>query len=187
MNDSIRVTRRSRHQRPSAARATAVITAITAAALLAAACSGSPASTSGNKGGSASAPSALSLSRCMRSHGIPNFPDPNGSGQIPNETAQQLGVSDSRLHAAAGACQYLSPKQPPAALTAQDEQDYLRATACMRSHGIPNFPDPTFPGGHVNLNIPSSIDTSSQQFTRARQTCEKLIPAGLPYSGSEVG
>ena len=54
----------------------------------------------------------------------------------------------------------------------------------MRSHGIANFPDPTFPGGHVNLpHIPSSIDTKSRQVTQAAQTCTKLIPAGLPYSG----
>jgi hypothetical protein len=188
MNNSIRVMRRPWRAWPPAARAAAAISAMAAAALLAAACSGSPSSTgsrgSPNAGGSASSPSALGFSRCMRSHGIPDFPDPNGSGQIPDETAQQLGVSDSRLHAAAGACQSLSPKQQPAPLTAQEQQDYLKAAACMRSHGITNFPDPTFPGGQANLNIPSSIDTSSEQFNQARQTCEKLIPAGLPYSGA---
>jgi hypothetical protein len=52
----------------------------------------------------------------------------------------------------------------------------------MRSHGITNFPDPTFPGGRVNLPIPASIDTKSVQFTQAAQTCIKLIPAGLPGS-----
>jgi hypothetical protein len=52
----------------------------------------------------------------------------------------------------------------------------------MRSHGITNFPDPTFPGGHVQGAIPSSIDTKSRQFTQAAQTCAKLIPAGLPDS-----
>ena len=57
----------------------------------------------------------------------------------------------------------------------------------MRSHGITNFPDPTFSGGRVNLSIPPSIDTSSRQFTQAAQTCTKLIPAGLPYSGSGAG
>jgi hypothetical protein len=68
------------------------------------------------------------------------------------------------------------------ALTAQEQQDYLKAAACMRSHGITDFPDPTFPGGRVNFSIPASIDTKSRQFTQAARTCTKLIPAGLPYS-----
>jgi hypothetical protein len=191
MNYSTRLMRRPRRARPPAARAAAAIIATAAVALLAAACSGSPSATgpggSPNAGGSASSPSALGLSRCMRSHGIPDFPDPNGRGQIPEETAQQLGVSDSRLHTAASACQSLSPKQLPAPVTAQEQQDYLRAAACMRSHGITNFPDPAFSGGGVHLNIPSGIDTSSQQFNQARQACEKFIPAGLPYSGSQSG
>lgn len=54
----------------------------------------------------------------------------------------------------------------------------------MRSHGISNFPDPTFSNGTVSFNEPSSIDTHSTQFTEAQQTCRKLIPSGLPYSGS---
>jgi hypothetical protein len=54
----------------------------------------------------------------------------------------------------------------------------------MRSQGITNFPDPTFHGGHVNLSSPASIDTSSPQVIRAKLSCQKLIPAGLPYSGT---
>jgi hypothetical protein len=171
----------------------APVTTVMVAAALAAACGSSPSSTgsggSPNAGGPANSTSTISLgalafSRCIRSHGVPNFPEPNGSGYIPEETPQQLGVSDSRLNAAVNACKRLSPKQLPPALTAQEQQDYLRAAACMRSHGIINFPDPTFPGGHVNLNISSSIDTSSQQFNRGRQICARLIPAELPYSGS---
>jgi hypothetical protein len=177
---------------PWGARVTAIIT-VMAAALLAAGCGGSPSAAgsggSPNAGGPANSPSTLSqkelaFSRCIRSHGVPNFPEPNGSGHLPEETAQQLGVSDSRLQAAADACQSLSPKQPPPALTAQQQQDYLRAAACMRSHGISNFPDPAFSGGGVHFPIPSGIDTSSPRFTQARRICQRLIPAGRPYSGS---
>lgn len=188
MNTSIRFMRRQWRPWPRAARTGCAASAVAAAALLAAACGAGPASTgSGSTPSTASSPSALSWARCMRSHGIPAFPDPNGNGQVPQETAQQLGVSESRLQTAASACQRLDPKQLPAALTAQQEQDYLKAAVCMRSHGISDFPDPTFPDGRVSLNIPSSIDTSSPQFTRARQICDRLIPAGLPYSGSVGG
>jgi hypothetical protein len=54
----------------------------------------------------------------------------------------------------------------------------------MRSHGLANFPDPTFPGGRMNISIPSSIDTKSRQFTQAQQTCAKFVPAGLRYIGA---
>jgi hypothetical protein len=121
----------------------------------------------------------------VRSHGVPDFPDPDSNGQIPKEAVVRAlrGVSDSRARAATNACANLNPAgQGSPTLTAQEQQDYLRAAACMRSHGITDFPDPTFPGGRVNLSIPSSIDTKSRQFTQAAQTCTKLIPAGLPYS-----
>ena len=180
---------------PRRARVAAVITLMAAAALLTAACSGSPSSTgSGGSltaGGSANSSSAVAYSRCVRGHGVPNFPDPDSNGQIPKEAVVPAlrEVGDSRAKAATNACTNLNPAgQESPTLTAREQQDYLRAAACMRSHGITNFPDPTFPGGHVNLpQISSSIDTSSTQFTQARQTCEKLIPAGLPYSRSGGG
>jgi hypothetical protein len=168
--------------------------------LLTAACGGSPSSSgrpsstgtgsSPNAGGSASSRSALAFSRCVRSHGVPNFPDPPAffNGKFPGSSPQQLGVSVSRIRAATEACLNLLPPVPgQASLTAQQQQDYLRAAACMRSHGISGFPDPDFSNGTVNLTIPSSIDASSPQFTQARQICQRLIPPGLPYSGSRSG
>jgi len=191
MNDSTRVMRQPRRAGPPPARTTAAIIATTALALLAAACSGSPSSTgsppSNGTGGASSAfvSHELAFARCVRGHGVPNFPDPQPSsnGKFPGSSAQQLGVSDSVLRAASRACQNLLPAgQAP--LTAHEQQDYLQAAACMRSYGIANFPDPAFSGGGVRFPIPSSIDTRSERFTQARQTCARLIPTGLPYSGS---
>jgi hypothetical protein len=158
-----------------------------AAALLAVACGGSPSSTgfsgSPNAGGSANS-QALAYSRCVRSHGVPDFPDPGSNGQIHKPAAVRAlrRVGDSRAKAATYACANLNPAgQGNPTLTAREQQDYLKAAACMRSHGFSNLPDPTFPGGHVNLpRIPSGIDTKSRQFTQAAQTCTKPIPAGLP-------
>jgi hypothetical protein len=171
---------------PRWARVAAVITAAAVATLLAAACGGSPSSAgsggSPNAGGSANS-QAVAYSRCVRSHGVPGFPDPGSNGQIPKPAVLRAlrGVSDSRAKAATNACANLNPAgQGGPTLTAQEQQDYLKAAACMRSHGFTRFPDPSFPGGRVNLSIPSSIDTRSRQFTQAARTCTKLIPAGLP-------
>jgi hypothetical protein len=190
MNDSTRVMRRPRRAGPPPARTAAAIIATAALALLAPACSGSPSSTgsppsTGTGATSAFASHELAFARCVRGHGVLNFPDPQPSsnGKFPGSSAQQLGVSDSVLRAASRTCQNLLPAGQ-AALTAHEQQDYLKAAACMRSHGIANFPDPAFSGGGVHFPIPPSIDTTSERFTQARQTCARLIPAGLPYSGS---
>ena len=161
-----------------------------AAALLTAACSGSSSSTGSGAAaaGAASSRPAIAWIQCVRSHGIPDFPGPDSSGQIPKVVSgQQVGVSDAVFQAAQSACQNLWPYQAAPALTAQERRDYLKAAACMRSHGFTNFPDPTFSGGGVSFSIPSSIDTNSQPYARAKQACEKLIPAGLPDSGSGGG
>jgi hypothetical protein len=174
--------------------AAALLTATFGLTLLTAACAATPSATSSDPTPSAAAaassqpgtPSALAFSRCVRSHGVPNFPDPPAhfTGKFPGAKPEQLGVSASLLRAATEACQGLLPAEPgQVPLTAQQRQDYLRAAACMRSHGITFFPDPVFSGGGVSIPTPAaSFDTSSPQFVNAAQICRRLIPAGLPYS-----
>lgn len=178
-------------------RVTAMLGGALAVSLVVAACgspstpgvaTGSTTSTtdSHSTGGSTPATGPLAYAACMRSHGVPNFPDPDNSGNfsaLKNETLQQLGVTSAQLRAADSRCVHLLPPgEGGNPLTVQQQQDYLRAAACMRSNGITNFPDPVFSGGSVNFPIPSSINTHSTRFTQADQTCRKLIPAGLPYA-----
>jgi hypothetical protein len=139
--------------------------------------------------GSTQATGLVAFASCMRSHGVSNFPDPASSGEIPKQAVVSAfqAVSTSHAKAAQEACNHLLPAgglsgQPVRTITAQDRQDYLRAAACMRSHGFPNFPDPKFQNNDAHVNIPSSINQNSSQFTRAATICTKLIPAGLPGS-----
>jgi hypothetical protein len=67
-------------------------------------------------------------------------------------------------------------------ITPADQADYLDAASCMRSHGVPDFPDPTFENNTVTFSIPPSIDPNSPQARNAEAICVKLIPPGLPYS-----
>ncbi len=135
----------------------------------------------------------LAYASCMRSHGVPNFPDPSGDGGIPKPAvvSAMQKVSNSQANTAQSDCRSALPAggslsgQAYHPVTVQDQKDYLKAAACMRSHGVPNFPDPDFSGGNVSFPIPSSTDTHSTQFNEARRTCQKLIPPGLPDSGSE--
>jgi hypothetical protein len=189
--------RRPRLRRP------ALITAgILAAGIAVAACSGGSSTPGGATGSPATAAGAsaggttglLAYSSCMRSHGVPTFPDPTSSGGIPKETGQQLGVSLSQLQAAGDACQHLIPPgeslsgQQIQTITAQQQQYYLKAAACMRSHGISNFPEPVFQNGQVEFPmLQHLVDLNSPQFTQAYHVCQKLIPPGLPDSGSGDG
>jgi hypothetical protein len=48
----------------------------------------------------------------------------------------------------------------------------------MRSHGVPNFPDPiTGPTGAPAVNLgPEHIDPSSPTVQAANAACQKLVP-----------
>jgi hypothetical protein len=67
-------------------------------------------------------------------------------------------------------------------ITPADQADYLESVRCMRSHGVPDFPDPTFENNTVTFDIPQNIDPNSPQAKSAEAICVKLIPPGLPYS-----
>jgi hypothetical protein len=206
MSDRTRVERRARGtwRRPVAA-----IVAGAVLALLAAACSGSPSSggsaVSSDAEGSTDSPSALAFSACMRSHGVPNYPDPDSSGQLPKTDAGHLGVSTSQYQAAQQACQRLLPtggslheqeaqciengECPPALLQQMLTADRELAQ-CIRSHGMPNFPDPTtdsigrpfFPVSAAGI---SEDATRTNQFIATMDACARQAQVGGNYPPPE--
>lgn len=126
---------------------------------------------------------AVAFARCMRSHGIPGWPDPMSGGVFDKAKLRQLGVGVTRVRALEqGPCDQLNSASPEQTITPVDRIDYSQAAACMRSHGFPGFPSPTFPGGTVTVEIPPTLDQDSQAFKSAAAICTRLIPAGLPYS-----
>jgi hypothetical protein len=118
----------------------------------------------------------------MRSHGIPDFPDPNSSGQIPKEAIIQLGASTSVLQSAQRACVRLWPFQPlPQAQQRRLLSDDLKFARCMRSHGLPNFPDPSTrsDGPYFAISISKDgFDPHSSQILARARACQHVLPAG---------
>jgi hypothetical protein len=164
-------------------RSTASLVAVAAFALPAAGCGGggSPTAVATTHSG------ALAFARCLRSHGLPNWPDPTSSGVFDKSKLRDSGYSVSQVRAVEdGPCKHLlgGASNQGQTITAADRADYLKAAACMRSHGVAGFPDPTFANNNVQTNIPSSIDQDSSQFKSAATICTRLIPAGLPDSRS---
>ncbi len=176
---------------PPTARTVTAIMATACLALLAAACTASPPST--GLGGPSNAAGAtnsqlVAFSRCMRSHGVPTFPDPNGSGGLPKQTAQQLGVTGAQFQAAQTACQPLLPNHgsgPTPAEVQQETTQALKFSQCMRAHGVTNFPDPATTGQH-RIPDPASlgIDQGSPQFQAANHACRNYRPPYMPSNGA---
>ena len=158
----------------------ASVVAAAALALLAAGCGGGSSPRVANVASSTTAATtttqngAVSFTRCMRSNGVVNFPDPPPVGsRIPKPTMQQLGVSDSQFQAALSACRHLMPNAGSAPQqTAQQNHtrlaDELSFARCMRNHGLSRFPDPTAQGDlSVEMVQAQGIDVHSPAVLRA--------------------
>ena len=148
--------------------------------------SGCGASPSGDSDASASSSPGTSnvakevaYANCMHAHGVNVSVGSGGnvsigsSGSGPPQTVQ----------AAQRACMHLLPNggQPPKAKQQQELQQALKYSQCMRSHGLPNFPDPTSNGnGPVGFSIPngSGINPNSATYQQANQACQSLMPGG---------
>jgi hypothetical protein len=70
---------------------------------------------------------------------------------------------------------------PSQSATVSGEAEALQYAACMRSHGVPDFPDPNKNGGFSGT---STVNPSSPTFQNAQSTCMQLSGLGGPGSSS---
>jgi hypothetical protein len=141
----------------------------------------------------ASSPQAalLAFVRCMRSGGVPNFPDPSASGGLRFRRDAGVDPLSPAFKAAQAKCKKFQPgggigSGPPP--SAQTVARYLKVARCMRAHGIPEFPDPRTslpsnlrPAAGASrfvisdiegvILVMGSIDEQSPLFTRAATAC----------------
>jgi hypothetical protein len=148
--------------------------------------------------GASSGPDAggtlLDFAKCMRAHGVSNFPDPTpgGSGFV---VGPGLDRATPAFKAAQAKCQAFMPvlggPGGPGGprFSEQSLMRVRRAAVCMRAHGISQFPDPTttrppvsaiagaqvitdFDGAY--LVFPSTLNMESPAYTRAAAACGTL-------------
>ena len=183
----------------------------TLAACAAAVCIASLASACGNSGGGGSgvaqvgttgatgtSTSAASsdadpakFASCMRKHGFREFPDPDSKGRItiiggvkkvgthvgmdPNGPRWQTALRSCKQYEPNGGAR--DPKKEAAMVKAA-----LAFSSCMRSHGVPRFPDPKVnaDGGMTQLlgGPGHDVDPTSPTFQAAQRECQKLNPDG---------
>jgi len=184
MNHSTGATHRPRRAWPPTARTAAAVIAAASLALPVAAYGSSPASAVSR---STNTPKPLGYSRCMRTHGVPSFPDPTSSGVLPKISVQEL--KSPQFQAAEKACQHLLPAGTHDQYSPGEAQQLLigmlRFSRCVRSHGVPNWPDPTTDAeGRPEFplsNVPGTNRSywRSQRITHVANECQHLLPPAL--------
>ena len=122
---------------------------------------------------------------CMRANGDPNQTDPTiDQYGVINITIPQ-GVTDtsisSEAHGSSGPCsQYelaaendlraANPVAPP-----PTQAQLLQYVDCMRTHGVPNYPDPG-PNDQSDF-IAAGVDPNSPSFENANKVCGRQVNA----------
>jgi hypothetical protein len=115
------------------------------------------------------------FSNCMRSNGMPNFPDPQRlTGGHLKLTLH--GETGPQFKSAFSACNHLLPSggSPPESAAQQRTRlaDELSFAGCMRRHGVSRFPDPTAQGElSVAMVQAQGIDVHSPAVLRVVQAC----------------
>jgi hypothetical protein len=197
------------------ARTNLSVAMLASAALLVAGCDGgssspgvahlsssAPGGSSANAGGGSSTPESsagtqqkmVAYAQCMRTHGVPEFPEPTEGRLLihtGNHNGHVTGVDprSSRFQAAQKACGKLLPNggAPTSAQVAKMQESALKLSQCMRTHGVPNFPDPIVSGGGIRLSLKAGgangIDPESPRFRAAQKACQSLAPGGKDGPG----
>jgi hypothetical protein len=125
---------------------------------------------------------AIKYAACMRSHGVPGFPDPtvkNGAVGFDITAADGIDPNSPQYQAALQACSSLRGGGTSNSGSSANLAKELKFAQCMRTHGVPDFPDPNKNGGFSGS---STINPQSPTFQNAQATCMQL--AGLGGSGS---
>jgi hypothetical protein len=149
---------------------------ICAAAVVACGSSGTPRT-------GASAGPLLKLAQCMRARGVPNFPDPGSTGGLIIPT--DINTDAPAFKSAQRACAKLAQSSGDQSTASASRRAQLLALAkCMRSHGVPNFADPTSspppPGSGTNrvlgsngwyLALGTAQERQSPRYKRAAAAC----------------
>jgi hypothetical protein len=167
-----------------------------ASGLALAACGGSAGTGTGTAAGAVSPHAfskAVAFSKCMRTHGVTNFPDPSAGGGFHISASSGLNPFSPSFKSAQAACSKLLPGGGPGAgpPSEQAKKQMLQISKCMRAHGITGFPDPTTtppsgPGGFaevlgrggVFLAVPNSLNPQSPGFMQAAKACNFGGPPG---------
>jgi hypothetical protein len=161
-----------------------LVAALATGTLLAACGGGSPSAAPSTGKGPITSQTLDVYAKCMRDHGLPNFYFTSASGSPGSELTDVIKLGQwvapvdpgsPQFPAAQKACRPLLPIPVPSQAQVRERLRALdQQAACMRSHGYPDYPDPTARSGVIiSPDLPADIPTSSPQFQSALQACNK--------------
>jgi hypothetical protein len=168
---------------PSSRHSPLIMLGAIASAMAIAACGSSSPS---HSGGGLSGARGIAYADCMRSHGVPSFPDPIAGGGIQISSSSGINPFSPSFKSAQTSCAKLLPGGGPGSQhpSEQAKTEMVQTSECMRRHGVSGFPDPTLsppssPVGYsevigrggVFLAIPTTIDVGSPVFKQAAAAC----------------
>jgi hypothetical protein len=144
--------KRGHRCRPDRRRTGPSVMALIALAILAAACSSNR---------DAARSTSTTTSRSALSSTVPSIrtTPPPASTSVPSPTTTTAPSTGA-------------PIQPPSARTANEY------AACMRTHGVTDFPNPPATGSPPQTISPQSLDPNSPTFRSAEQACAESAPTG---------
>jgi len=115
----------------------------------------------------------------MRAHGVPGFPDPtvqNGSVGFNITSADGIDQNSPQYQSALQACASLRGSGASSGGSSANLAQEVKFAQCMRTHGVPDFPDPNKNGGFSGSS--SNINPNSPTFQNAQSTCMQLTGLG---------
>lgn len=162
------------------------LTGLVCAVAIAACGSASKPRTSGSSGGKGTEAQLLRYSACMRAHSVSGFPDPSTT-ETPNsfgidgynfDLPSTMNTQSPAYQSAATLCGRQIGVGPGSggahSIPEAAKQAALKHAECMRTHGVPNYPDPKFSSGGVSQTIGrgSGVDPQSPAFQQAEKKCQ---------------
>ena len=125
---------------------------------------------------------AVRFAECMRDNGVPEFPDPDASGELTIDgvvNGSSLDTSTAAWKGAISACKDLEPSGFTGHKRSSEQQTAaLEFARCIRENGVTDFPDPTAGQPLVDTNrIPSS----------ARPGGMDILNAAMKKCGDDLG
>jgi len=124
---------------------------------------------------------SLAFATCMRSRGVSGYPDPrvtgSGNGVQVTISPGTANPDSPAFRAADRACHHLLPGLTSTSTSSgHDQQQDLKFADCMRSHGVPDFPDADRDGA---FTLPTTMNQQAPQFERATTACAPAEPNSL--------
>lgn len=119
--------------------------------------------------------SAAAYVACMREHDIAMLDELTAEGR---PQVDKNAVSESALTGALEACEHLLPEATTdEQLSGEDLAARQRYAACLRNHGVPEYPDPdpARPDAEISEDLASRLK-ANPQLPAAEEACRSELP-----------